>query len=150
MAIFTSNSEAETVALGELWGTEARAGFVFGLIGPLGAGKTKLVQGIAKGLGIKSRVRSPTFTLVHEYRDGRIPLFHLDLYRLGTSRDFENAGLVEYMFNPEGITVVEWFDRWPREISIMDSMPRGALFRRVVIEVLGENSRRVVYEDTCA
>ena len=86
MATFISRSPAETSALGEQWGREAQRGWVLGLSGGLGAGKTILATGVARGLGVNARVQSPTFALVNEYRDGRLPLFHLDLYRLA-SRD---------------------------------------------------------------
>ena len=84
MATFISHSPAETEALGERWGRAAQRGLVIGLSGDLGAGKTQLVKGLARGLGIAARVHSPTFALVNEYGGGRLRLFHLDLYRLET------------------------------------------------------------------
>lgn len=150
MDTFISNSESETITLGESWGKQAHPGWVFGLIGPLGAGKTRLVQGIALGLGTKSRVRSPTFTLVHEYRGGRWPLFHIDLYRIQNAGEFESAGLDEYLFTPGGITVVEWFDRLPLTGELLGWIPQGGMLRRVLIEIWGETTRRISYEDTRA
>ena len=105
-----SNSPEETIALGEAWATQARPGWVIGLEGDLGAGKTQLVKGIARGLGITEPVTSPTFTLVGEY-NGKLSLAHLDFYRLENDEQILAAGLEPY-FSPEGITVLEWITRW--------------------------------------
>src|SRR5258708_16126211 len=101
-----SHSPAETESLGETWGRTAKNGLVIALSGDLGAGKTQLVKGIARGLGIASRVHSPTFTLVNIYSCGRLSLFHLDLYRLQTRPQIPAAGLEEY-FQPDGVTAVQ-------------------------------------------
>src|SRR5437867_1915418 len=97
MATFISHSPAETESLGEAWGREAQSGLVIALSGHLGAGKTQLVKGLARGLGIAARVHSPTFTLVNEYTGGRLALFHLDLYRLETPEQIAGAGLEEFL-----------------------------------------------------
>src|SRR5665213_3731904 len=107
MATFISHNPAETESLGEAWGRLAQSGWLIGLSGGLGAGKTQLVNGLARGLGAAARVASPTFTLVNEYRDGRVPLFHLDLYRLSTREQIIAAGLEPYLARPRGIAVVE-------------------------------------------
>src|SRR5437773_25985 len=107
---FISRSPAETESLGETWGRQAKIGCVIGLSGDLGAGKTQLVKGIARGLGVKQKISSPTFALVNEYFDGRLPLFHLDLYRLETREQMIAAGLEEYFFQSCGVTVVEWIE----------------------------------------
>src|SRR5437762_2505153 len=112
MVTFISRSPEETRSLGEIWGKTATAGLVIGLTGDLGAGKTELVKGIAHGLGSKAQVHSPTFALVHEYADGRLPLFHIDLYRLESTSQIIGAGLEEYFYNPPGVTVIEWVERW--------------------------------------
>src|SRR3989442_4027954 len=93
-----THSPEETHALGAQWGEQAQPGWIIGLVGDLGAGKTQLVKGLAEGLGITSRVQSPTFTLVHEYSDGRCPLFHLDLYRLENEAAIRSAGLDQYLY----------------------------------------------------
>src|SRR5271169_1075773 len=111
MASCISHSPAETAALGEQWGRAAASGLVIGLCGDLGAGKTQLVKGLARGLGIAARVHSPTFALVNIYNGGRLTLFHLDLYRLETREQNLTAGLEEYL-KPKGVTVVEWAERW--------------------------------------
>src|SRR5262245_54974664 len=113
MDTFISHSPEETAALGERWGREAKPGWVIGLTGDLGAGKTQLVKGIALGLGITARIQSPTFALVNEYREGRLPLAHLDLYRLDTPQQIISAGLEDYFNKPPGIAVIEWCERWP-------------------------------------
>lgn len=142
MATFISNSPEETEALGREWGDTARKGWVIGLSGDLGAGKTQLVKGFARGLGSRARVHSPTFTLVNEYADGRLPLFHLDLYRLATPEEVRGAGLEEFLLRPRGVTVVEWFERWPAL-----QQPESRLLRLVRMTVLDEFRREIAYED---
>jgi tRNA threonylcarbamoyladenosine biosynthesis protein TsaE len=147
MGTFISDSPEATETLGETWGREARAGWVLALSGDLGAGKTQLVRGVARGLGVPARVHSPTFTLLNLYEGGRLGLYHLDLYRLGGPGAVFGAGLEEYLFTRDGVVVVEWAERWlgvePRVC------PRGIQFlRRVLIEVLSDDQRRIVYEDT--
>lgn len=142
MATLISHSPAETEALGEQWGRVARAGWVIGLTGDLGAGKTQLVKGLARGLGITHRVHSPTFTLVNIYTGERLTLFHLDLYRLDTPEQILGAGLEEYL-RPEGVAVIEWAERWPEARSVADA-------RWVTIETTGDTERRIRYEDSGA
>ena len=147
MATFISHSPAETESLGEKWGREVESGAVIGLSGDLGAGKTQLVKGLARGLKVADKVHSPTFALVNEYQGGRLKLFHLDLYRLETRAQIIGAGLNEYFFQPQGVVVVEWIERWGiSELQIPRGEP-GARFRSVNIEVLNETDRRIIYED---
>lgn len=135
---------AETEALGESWGRAAQRGWVIALSGELGAGKTQLVKGLARGLGFAGRVHSPTFTLVNEYAGGRLTLYHLDLYRLETTEQIHEAGLEEYL-QPDGVSVIEWAERWLRdEPRTSDAF---AHVRRVRLEVLGDTERRISYED---
>jgi tRNA threonylcarbamoyladenosine biosynthesis protein TsaE len=145
MATFISHSPAQTAALGEQWGREARLGWLIGLSGGLGAGKTLLAAGLARGLGVAARVQSPTFALVNEYREGRLPLFHLDLYRLATRDEIIAAGLEQYLDKPAGVAVVEWIERWLDEGSWPAG--RGVKFRRVEIRTMGETEREILYED---
>lgn len=145
MPTVISRSAAETENLGERWGHEAQRGWVIGLTGELGAGKTQLVKGLARGLGVTTRVHSPTFTLVNEYSGGRLRLFHLDLYRLETRGQILGAGLEEFL-QPDGVAVIEWAERWfGKERSTPNE---AANVRRVSIEILGETERRITYEDS--
>ncbi len=146
MDTFISNSPEETQSLGRRWAAELAPGTVIGLSGDLGAGKTQLVKGLAAGLGITERVNSPTFGLVNEYETGRIPLFHLDLYRLDTPEQIRAAGLESYLFNPAGLTVVEWIDRWLEAAHDRAGFPK--LFRHVWIESTTETERRIRHEDS--
>lgn len=141
MGTSISHSPSETEALGEAWGRTARRGLVVGLSGDLGAGKTQLVKGLARGLEITQRVHSPTFALVNIYTGGRLPLFHLDLYRLETREQILAAGLEEYL-TPDGVTVIEWAERW-----FDDHRGKSPQVHWVKIERLGETERRITYED---
>ena len=114
-------------------------GCVIGLVGDLGAGKTQFVKGLANGLGITERVRSPTFALLNIYDGGRVPLFHLDFYRLETHEQIVSAGLEDYILSPVGITIVEWIDRWQGRLPMH--------FRRFELETIDESCRRIVYEN---
>jgi tRNA threonylcarbamoyladenosine biosynthesis protein TsaE len=137
---FISHGPAETESLGEGWGRAARHGWVIGLTGDLGAGKTQLVKGLARGLGITARVHSPTFTLVNEYGGGRLRLFHLDLYRLESREQILSAGLEEFL-QPDGVTVVEWAERiYDLRFAIYD-------LKKVQIEIVSETERKIVYDD---
>ena len=156
MVTYISRSPEDTENLGIEWGKAAKPGSLIGLMGDLGAGKTQLVKGLARGLGITDRVVSPTFTLVHEYRGGRLPLHHIDLYRLDAPSQITAAGLEDYFYAPSGVTVVEWIDRWfgpghPFGAPAADehgspSLPTG-LYRHVRIELLEETERQITYED---
>ena len=145
MATCTSHSAEETERLGEAWGQAAVGGWFIGLTGELGAGKTQLVKGIARGLGVTSRVHSPTFILVNEYEGGRLPLVHMDLFRMAGGTDILDAGLGEYIIRPQGVVVIEWVDRWlsPEEIAFL---VKGS-YRQVNIVELGDCSRSIQYED---
>jgi tRNA threonylcarbamoyladenosine biosynthesis protein TsaE len=147
MASITTHSPAETEALGEAWGRVAQTGWVIALIGDLGAGKTQLVKGLARGLGITTRVHSPTFTLVNCYSGGRLALYHLDLYRLETREQIIGAGLEEYLA-PAGVAVIEWAERWwaggPRE---RQPGPGVSNFRWVEFEAVTETELRITYDD---
>ena len=126
-------SEEETIAFGEQLARELPERCVVLLIGNLGAGKTTLAKGIAKGLGAAEpeEVSSPTFTLIHEYGDGRV--YHIDLYRLDTAREAASLGLDE-IFERNAIALIEWGERFP-ELMPVD---------RVEITLAAEGSRRVI------
>ena len=144
MATFISNSPEATEALGAEWGRAAATGWVIGLSGDLGAGKTQLAKGIARGLGFTGRVHSPTFTLVNQYEGGHLPLFHVDLYRLETQEQIIAAGLEEY-FHPDGVSIIEWPERWTGSRGKVRNA--NFFYRRVMIEVISESERRIIYED---
>ena len=112
MATITSHSPAETFAHGRALATTLRAGDVVALDGDLGAGKTHFVKGIAAGLGCEGDVTSPTFTLVHEYTGGRVPLFHFDFYRLESEDEVLRIGLDDYL-GAGGVLVIEWAGKFP-------------------------------------
>jgi len=116
-----SRSAQETQALGERLGAQLGRGDVVACIGPLGAGKTCFLQGLARGLGVVTDVTSPTFVLVNQYR-GRLPVYHVDAYRTGSLTELLDLGLEE-MFHGEGVTVVEWADKLlpllpPRTVTV--------------------------------
>jgi tRNA threonylcarbamoyladenosine biosynthesis protein TsaE len=143
MPTFISRRPAETQLLGERWGRAAQSGLVIGLSGELGAGKTQLVKGLARGLGIAACVHSPTFTLVNEYGGGRLRLFHLDLYRLETTRQIAAAGLEEFL-QPDGVTVIEWAEKLKAEGRGQKAETKWI---SVKIEILSESERKIVYDD---
>jgi len=139
MVTFISHSPAETESLGAAWGRAAQRGWVIALSGELGAGKTRLVKGVARGLGIATGVHSPTFTLVNEYVGGRLRLFHLDLYRLETREQILSAGLEEFL-PPDGLAVIEWAERiYDLRFVICD-------LKKAQIEIVSETERKIVYD----
>ena len=122
-----------TKSLGTILGRTAESGDIITLGGTLGAGKTTLTQAIGRGLGVAPGIyiTSPTFTLLHEYH-GRLPLYHMDFYRLGSEDEIESAGLLEYLYG-RGLTVIEWPER------LGSLMPAERL--HVDLIITGENSR---------
>ncbi len=110
--VIETHSACETYALGERIGKQAAAGQIYSLTGELGAGKTVLTQGMAKGLGISGIVSSPTFTIVQEYTEGRLPFYHFDVYRITCPEEMEEIGYEEY-FYADGVCVVEWGELIP-------------------------------------
>ena len=128
-----SHGADETHAIGVVLGQCAEAGDAILLTGELGAGKTTLTQGIAQGLEVAERPRSPTFVMATEYY-GRLPLYHLDLYRIDQEAELEELGLEEYL-SGEGVTVVEWADRTPT------AFPPERLW--VSLEVVDGDTRRI-------
>lgn len=104
---YLTNSPAETEALGQRLAQQLQPGAVIAYTGDLGAGKTAFTRGLARGLGIAERITSPTFTIVNEYQGGRLPLFHFDMYRLGSSEELYEIGWEDYLARG-GICAVEW------------------------------------------
>jgi tRNA threonylcarbamoyladenosine biosynthesis protein TsaE len=111
LTILSSIEASQT--LGQSWATGLAGGEIFALHGVLGAGKTQVVKGLARGLGFEGDVTSPTFTIIHEYLGGRLPLYHIDLYRLRSEKEAVDLGLEEYLPATDGVTVIEWADRIP-------------------------------------
>jgi tRNA threonylcarbamoyladenosine biosynthesis protein TsaE len=109
--MFTSKSAEETVALGRTYANDAGRGEVFALRGDLGAGKTQFVKGFVAGLGSKADVTSPTFVLIHEYGDGRLPVYHFDFYRVESREALSRLGFDDYVFG-DGVSLIEWADRY--------------------------------------
>lgn len=144
MVIETRN-EKETFALGRSLGERARAGDVYMLTGDLGVGKTALTKGVAVGLGITEPVNSPTFTIVQIYEEGRLPLYHFDVYRIGDITEMDEIGYEDYFYG-DGICLIEWAD------MIKEILPEGSI--KVTIEKdleQGFDYRRITIEDenTC-
>ena len=130
---YTTHSPAETEAIGAALGAILPAGTILAYRGDLGAGKTAFTRGLARGLGYKEPVTSPTYTIVNEYLGGRLPLFHFDMYRLGSSDDLWDIGWEDYL-ERGGICAVEWSE------NVEDAL-EGAI--SVTIEKTGEESRRI-------
>ncbi|MDR1248923.1 MAG: tRNA (adenosine(37)-N6)-threonylcarbamoyltransferase complex ATPase subunit type 1 TsaE [Treponema sp.] len=131
-------SPEETMALGEKIADGLGKGSVVALRGGLGAGKTCLAKGIARRLGIREAVTSPTYTIVSEYASGALPLYHIDAYRLGGDDDFQALGGDEYV-QGEGIALIEWSERIP------GSIPPSAV--TVSIDILEDGRRSIEVEN---
>ena len=119
-----TRSSKETYELGYNMGKNARAGDVYCLDGDLGVGKTVFTQGFAKGLGINEPINSPTFTIVQEYHDGRLPLYHFDVYRIGDITEMDEIGYEEYFYS-EGVCLIEWGN------LISEIMPENATYIKI-------------------
>ena len=135
-----TNSERETYELGLAMGREARPGEVYTLIGDLGVGKTVFTKGLAAGLGIKEPVSSPTFTILQEYEEGRLPFYHFDVYRIGDVEEMDEIGYEDYFYG-DGVCLVEWAGlikelmpvntKW---ITIEKDPEKGFAYRRITVE----------------
>ena len=133
MMQITTHSADETQALGQKLASRLAPGDVIAYFGDLGAGKTAFTRGLAQGLGITDPVTSPTYTIVNEYTGGRLPLFHFDMYRLGSSDELFDIGWEDYL-QRGGVCAVEWSE------NVTEAM-EGAV--SVTIDVLGESTRRI-------
>lgn len=135
----THNSK-ETYELGFNMGKSAKAGDVYCLDGDLGVGKTVFTQGFAKGLGISEPINSPTFTIVQEYHEGRLPLYHFDVYRIGDITEMDEIGYEEYFYS-EGVCLIEWgnliSEIMPENatyITISKDLSKGFDYRRIEVK----------------
>ena len=137
MATFISNSPAETESIGRQFANNVDAGSVLALKGELGSGKTQFTKGLVAGLGSSVLVASPTFTIIHEYPGGRLPVYHFDFFRLEDQESAARLGLDDYFFGA-GISVIEWADRFPEFI------PEQA--RWILFEIRSENARTINVE----
>jgi len=137
VATFISNSPAETDAIGRQLAERIDVGAVLALKGELGSGKTLFVKGLVAGLGSSAEVTSPTFTIMHEYRGGRLPVYHFDFFRLEDSESLARLGLDDYFFG-DGLSVIEWADRFPKFI------PEQA--RRILFEIKSETQRVITFK----
>ena len=134
MATFISNSPAETENFARQVADGAKSGDVLALKGDLGAGKTQFVKGLVAAMKSDAVVASPTFIIIHEYPGGRLPIYHFDFFRLEDRQSADRLGLDDYFFG-DGISVVEWADRFP------DLIPHHA--RWIDFEIKSENSRHI-------
>ena len=123
--VYETNSPEETYEIGRRMGADATPGTIITLDGDLGAGKTLFTKGFAEGLGVTEPVSSPTFTILQEYHDGRIPLFHFDVYRIGDPGEMDEVGFDDYVYG-DGATLIEWSE------LIEELIPDEAV--RIVIE----------------
>lgn len=131
-----TSSAQETISFGKKIGEKLQPNDVIALYGDLGAGKTTLVQGIGAGLGVGEFITSPTFILINEYQ-GRIPLYHVDLYRLADVSQIEDLGIEEY-FTKGGVCVIEWAER------LKDLMPKE--HQSITIDMISEDKRRITWQ----
>ena len=140
--VVETNSDRETFALGEKLGKEARAGQIYTLVGDLGVGKTVFTQGMACGLGITEPISSPTFTIVQEYQEGRLPFYHFDVYRIVDIEEMEEIGYDDYFFG-QGVCMIEWANlieellpEYVIRVKIEKDLEKGFDYRRITIKGL--------------
>lgn len=145
MVIETHDPE-ETFEVGRTIGMNAKPGQIYTLTGDLGVGKTVFTQGVAAGLGITEPVNSPTFTIIQEYEDGRLPFYHFDVYRIGDLEEMEEIGYDDYFFG-QGICLIEWAELieeiLPEKriaVTIEKDLEKGFEYRKITIEERGEKT----------
>jgi tRNA threonylcarbamoyladenosine biosynthesis protein TsaE len=138
--IFESNSPKETYDIGVKLAKDATPGKIYCLNGDLGVGKTVFTKGFAKGLEISEEINSPTFTIIQIYDEGRIPLYHFDVYRIGDIEEMDEIGYEDYFFG-DGVCLIEWSkliqEIIPEEavsITIEKNLEKGFDYRRIIIE----------------
>lgn len=139
-----SNSKEETFNLGKQMGELAKVGDVICLDGDLGTGKTVFTQGFAQGLGINEIISSPTFTILKEYHDGRIPMYHFDVYRIGSDEEMDEIGYYDKI-DGDGVCLIEWSsiieDILPKKlirVNIEKNVEKGFDYRCIMIERINE------------
>lgn len=137
--IFESYCEKDTFRLGLKIGEEAKPGQIYTLTGDLGTGKTVFTQGVAQGLGIQEPVSSPTFTIVSVYEEGRIPLYHFDVYRIGDAEEMEEIGYEDFFYG-QGVCLIEWAElirellpQRYTEIKIEKDLEQGFDYRKITL-----------------
>ena len=141
--IYETNSPEDTFRLGEEIGRNARPGEVYTLTGDLGVGKTVFTQGVAAGLGIAGPVNSPTFTILQIYEEGRLPLYHFDVYRIGDVEEMEEIGCDDYFYG-DGVCLIEWAELieeiLPKDrisVTIEKDLDKGFDYRRITVDRSG-------------
>lgn len=141
--VVESFSAEDTYALGVQIGENASPGDVYTLIGDLGVGKTVFTQGVAKGLGIREAVNSPTFTILQVYEEGRLPFYHFDVYRIGDVEEMDEIGYEDCIYG-DGICFIEWANlieeilpEHYKEIKISKNLSKGLDYRQITIEEIG-------------
>lgn len=138
--IFYTSSPEETMELGKKMGEGLKTGDLIALVGELGAGKTLFTKGLVQGLGVTGYVKSPSFTIVNEYK-GRLSVYHIDLYRLGDINEIHELGIEEYFYS-DGITIVEWADKayslLPEKYILIKFFYTGEKTRKINVEWIGK------------
>ncbi len=144
MMIVETNKPEETFEFGKSLGEQAKPGTVYTLIGDLGVGKTVFTQGLASGLEITEPISSPTFTIVQVYEEGRLPLYHFDVYRIGDVEEMEEIGYEDYFYG-EGVSLIEWANLIEEilpenytEIKIEKDLEKGFDYRKITVTSVGE------------
>lgn len=144
--IIETHDPEETFEVGRKIGMNAKPGQIYTLTGDLGVGKTVFTQGVAAGLGITEPVNSPTFTIIQEYEDGRLPFYHFDVYRIGDLEEMEEIGYDDYFFE-QGICLIEWAELIEEilpekriEVTIEKDLEKGFEYRKITIEERGEEA----------
>ena len=142
--IIETHDPEETFEVGRKIGMNAKPGQIYTLTGDLGVGKTVFTQGVAAGLGITEPVNSPTFTIIQEYEDGRLPFYHFDVYRIGDLEEMEEIGYDDYFFG-QGICLIEWAELIEEilpekriEVIIEKDLEKGFEYRKITIDERGE------------
>lgn len=141
--IIETNSAEETFAFGKKIGEMAKPGQIYTMIGDLGVGKTVFTQGLARGLDITEPISSPTFTIIQEYEEGRLPFYHFDVYRIGDIEEMDEIGYEDYFYG-QGLTMIEWANLIEeilppvrKEITIEKDLEKGFDYRKITIEEVG-------------